>query len=124
MTFNKEELLKIWNHSLERAKESGYLSFNILESPVIKSYGIKMGNLFPENTTSEIQAIDIVGEDGPRLSVLINGYIEISQIPLSEEEFKELSDQLVAVSNESLKLETDRAIMAVECILKDLVQTI
>lgn len=124
MTFTKEELLKIWNHSLERAKELGYLSFNILESPVIESYGIKMGELFPENNTSEIQIINIKGEGGPRMSILINGYIEVSQVHLTTEEFRSLSDQLIYTSNESLKLEKERAIMAVECVLKDLVQTI
>lgn len=93
---NKENLIKLWNLSIQSmTKDVGH---EANDTPLINSYSIELPSFLEEKIQSSIQLIKLNGQT-PRISIIVGEYIEYYSTELSEEEFIELSERFIEKNN-------------------------
>lgn len=93
---NKENLIKLWNLSIQSmTKDVGH---EVNDTPMINSFSIDLPSFLEEKIHSTIQLIKLNGQR-PRISIIVGEYIEYYSTELSEEEFMELSERFIEKNN-------------------------
>lgn len=104
---DKQNLLKLWTLSIDTLTSE--VNNEVAESPLINSFSIQLPSFLDEPIESSIQIFKLKGEK-PKISIVINNYIEYASSDLTEDEFLTLSKQFIE-KNDIIQLEIRNNLM-------------
>lgn len=104
---DKQNLLKLWTLSIDTLTSE--VNNEVAESPLINSFSIQLPSFLDEPIESSIQIFKLKGEK-PKISIVINNYIEYASSDLTEDEFLILSKQFIE-KNDIIQLEIRNNLM-------------
>lgn len=107
INLDKQNLLKLWTLSIDTLTSK--VNNEVIESPLIDSFSIQLPSFLDEPIESSIQVFKLKGEK-PKISIVINNYIEYASCDLTEDEFLTLSRQFIE-KNDIIQLEIRNNLM-------------